>query len=212
MGRSGLNCTLSYTDGKNRRAYRVRVDRVVFGFEMIAEESQARTRRAFYPHQTAPSQFGIGVVINGNAERNSFNGWMMAYANYILDPGLKGKMLPQMTVSVPMRGFTRVGVPVRGFEFGDHLGSMVWTPLVIFETSGEPKDWDQTFYTSKVYADLARANSPATQYFYPTGTQLSGGEAPTQTGYQAVQAVLGGGAAPTSQQSKVDRQLGDVTG
>lgn len=195
--RRGLNCTLSYSDGRTLHAYRIRAGRIMHEFEMIAEESQGRRFRAYYPKMTAPTQFGVQALFIGKRERDSFNSYMMRYAEYALDPGLQGRDFPQMTVEVPKRRFTRIGIPLMGVEFGDHLGAMVFSPMLVFATSGEPLDWDQGFRISRVYNDRAASNSPAAEYFYPTGTQLSGGAAPLDPEglTTLVQAAVNGAAA-----------------
>lgn len=178
MARRGLNCTMSYPRGGNTRAFRIRVGRIQSGFEMIASESAARATKAYYPRQTAPTQFAIQPLLIGYEEKVAFNGWLMRYVNFLLDPGRAGKVPPQITVTIPRRNFKRVGVPVEGFEFGDHLASMVWTPNLVFETSREPIDWSDTFKTSRVLSGLSSAKSAESEYFYPTGTQLSGDASP----------------------------------
>jgi hypothetical protein len=185
-----LNCTLSYPRNGKARVYRVRVSTITTGFQMIAEESQARASRAFYPYQTAPSKFSIQVDLIGDAERRSFNRYMMNYAHYILNPSIKGNVTPQMRVTVPSRGFVRVGIPNQGIEFGDRMGVITWRPMVVFEVSQEPFDWNDKVTHSFVRAKTARLNEPESQYFYPTGLQLHGDATP------AIQAAaLGGGGS-----------------
>ena len=180
MPRQGLNCTLSYPDGALARIYRVRCSRLTRGFEMIADESEGRRHKAFYPHFSAPSQFGVQVDLIGQSERRSLNAYLMRYASHILDPGMVGT--PQMTVTLPSRNFTRVGVPVAGIEFGTRTGEMVFSPTIVFETSGEPLDWDQAYRVSRVHAAQAKRTAPVTEFFYPTGTQLRGDEGPVAVG------------------------------
>lgn len=175
MTRQGLNCTLSYVDGRSAKAYQVRCRRIMHGFEMVADESQGRRHKAYYPHKTAPTEFAIVIELKGRSELNSFNAYLMRYANYILDPAITE--VPQMTVKVPSRNFRRIGIPMKGFMFGSQVGEMLWRPTVVFQTSGEPIDWDQTFKISGVAAKAAAKKSPATEFFYPTGTQLSGDQA-----------------------------------
>lgn len=196
MARRGLNCTLSYANGKSALKYSVRCSAFSYGFDMIATESQARRQRAYYPHMTAPTQFAVTVDLIGQAERKSLNAYLMKYANYILDPGLKGSQTPQMTVTVPSRNWTRIGVPIGGMEFGTNLGAMVFSPTLVFETSGEPIDWDEKFRISSVYANRAYLNSPSSEFFYPTGTQLKGGDSPAVPGVDSIQAAINGSGGP----------------
>lgn len=203
--RQGLNCTLSYSSGKAVTAYRVRCSGLTWGFSMIADESQARDTRAYYPHQTAPDRFALTIDLIGQREKNSFNGWIMSYAGFILDPGFTGKSTPQMTVSVPSRNFKRTGVPLEGAEFGIHVGAMVYSPTIIFETAGEPLDWNDHYYISGVRSGLAYYKSPDSRYFYPTGTQLRGGDAPAPAGgptatVDPVQSAVNGPTSPANAQ------------
>lgn len=175
MPRHGLNCTLSYTTRKGKQfGYRVRVRRLVKGYTMLAEESQARTSRAFYPRRTAPSEFSIEIDLIGRWERISFNRYLMEYASQVLEEVGTGEESIQMKVVIPSRNFIRLGIPKEGVEFGTRLGEMVFSPRLVFETSREPLDWNADFDPSIVQADAAGMKSDATKYFYPTGTQLSG--------------------------------------
>lgn len=179
--RLGLNASLAYVHPRGRRVYRVRSSTLTYGFQMVAAETQARQRKAFYPHKTAPTQFSLGVDLIGYRERKSLMNYLMRYVEYILDPAIKGRRTPQMVVTVPSRNFRRVGVPVTGYEFGDNLGLMVAKPQIVFETAGEPWDWDDPVNrTSRVFDQMARTRSPETEFFYPTGTQLSGEEEPEE--------------------------------
>lgn len=178
--RKGLNCTLTYPhiDAKGKtqnRSFKVRVDTVGYGVKMVAAESSGRNRRAYYPHRVAPSQFYIRPILVGFGERKTFADWMQSYADYVMDPGLpSGKGFPDMHVLVPARKFDRWGVPLSGFERGDTIGGMVWTPTVMFETTQEPQDTEK-WSTSKFVA----ATDPDLKYFWPSGTQLGGDTVPS---------------------------------
>lgn len=204
MTRQGLNCTLAYSDGNATRVYRVRCSSLSWGYDMIATESAARLTRGFYPHQTAPTRFALRIDLIGKEERRSFNGYLMNYANYILDPSVKGRETPQMTVTIPSRGFKRIGVPLSGMEFGIRVAQVFYQPTLVFETSGEPLDWSEHDIISTVQADLAYFKQPESQYFYPTGLQLKGGESPAVAGYQSIQEAINGSAInPTANKPKV---------
>lgn len=200
--RRGLNCTLSYPGTRSGKAvnvgYRLRCNAVMYGFTQISDESQGRTTRAFYPRRTAPTQFAIAVDLIGQAERNSLNSYLMAYADYILDPGISAQRTPQMTVTVPSRNFQRIGTPIGGVTYGTQIGAITYPTTITFEISGEPIDWNDTFAISSIQADLAFFKTPDSNYFYPTGTQLKGGDAPTTPGaigYTPQEAING---APAS--------------
>lgn len=173
--RKGLNCTLSYPDGKTNRQFRVRVDSIGHGVTMVADESSARNSRAYYPHRVAPSRFYLRVLLKGYAERRAFSNWMQGYADHVMNPGLAvGKKFPDMRVMVPSRNFDREGVPLTGFEWGDAIGAILWTPTIVFETTGEPQDTD-SWTTSR----FVSAADPDLKYFWPAGTQLGGNAVPS---------------------------------
>ncbi|MCX4799549.1 hypothetical protein OG497_37470 [Streptomyces sp. NBC_01242] len=173
--RKGLNCTLTYPVSKTNRQFRVRVDSVGHGVTMVADESSARNSRAYYPHRVAPSRFYLRVLLKGYAERKAFSDWMQGYADHVMNPGLAvGKKFPDMRVLVPSRNFDREGVPLTGFEWGDTIGAIVWTPTITFETTGEPQDtgsWKPSEFVS--------AKDPDLKYFWPAGTQLGGNSVPS---------------------------------
>jgi hypothetical protein len=179
LARKGLNATLSFKRGSATHAYQVRCTGIVHGTQMIAEESQARIRRAYYPHQVTTQQFGITLALMGYPERRSLSNWLASYSSYALHPDIGGTEYPTMFVVVPSYEFTHRGVPLTGFEWGDHIGSMVFTPTIMFEAAYEP--WDKTKPAITRVENTWRAFSKdeAIKYFYPFGTQLSGEQAPS---------------------------------
>ncbi|MEU6362275.1 hypothetical protein [Streptomyces albidoflavus] len=173
--RKGLNCTLSYPLGGANQVLRVRVDRLGHGLTMIADESMARNSRAYYPHRLAPARFYLQVLLKGYTERKAFADWMQRYADHVMNPGLPGGVkFPDMRVLVPARKFDREGVPLTGFDWGDTVGGMLWTPTVTFETTREPQD-TETWRTSR----FVHAEDPDMKYFWPMGTQLGGNAVPS---------------------------------
>ena len=173
MARHGLNCTLSYSDGKVLHSYRVRVDQAAHGVVMVAEESQARTVRAFYPHRVAEDQFSINVMLKGTAERISFVRWLHGYTSFVLSTDLPVGRFPPMLVNLPSRDFLHSGVPLTGVEYGDHVGSMVWNHMVAFEAV------PLAMKIKDVSSFVPATQDPkATPYFYPLGQQLIAEQAP----------------------------------
>jgi hypothetical protein len=176
--RKGLNCTLSYARGSGNNTYKVRVKGFTHGTMMVFEESHARTHRAYYPHRSAPERFGITVVLKGQKERTDFMNWLGSYGEYVVDPDISGLDFPAMTVTIPDREFTGVGVPLQGYEWGDHVGSMIFEHNLVFEASVDPGQTDQPKTSSVDNKWSAFASDEAIQFFYPFGTQLSGDAAP----------------------------------
>lgn len=180
MARQGLNATLSYLRGGTTSAYRVRCSGIQHGTQMIAEESKSRLRRAYYPHRVSTQQFVITVDLMGYAERKSLSSWLAGYTSYALDPDISsGTDYPTMFVSVPSYEFTHRGVPLSGYEWGDHVGSMIFTVPIVFEAAYEP--WAKTppAVTRVENSWYAFSKDEAIKYFYPFGTQLSGEQAPS---------------------------------
>lgn len=178
MPRQGLNGTLSFRRGSSTQAYRVRVGSIVHGSQMVYSESQARLRRAFYPHRVTTQQFSIVVLLKGWNERRSFTNWMTSYLAYALDPDLSASEYPTMLVTVPSYEFSQRGVPLSGYEWGDHVGSMVFNPTVTFEAAYEPWDKAKPAVTRVENEWRAFVGDKAIQFFYPFGTQLKGDEEP----------------------------------
>jgi hypothetical protein len=175
--RAGLNCTLSYRAlSKTLHTYRCRVNAYSHGYVMNAEEGgQARLSRAFYPHRVTVDRFTITVQLNGYREWVSFNTWMTAYARNLTDATMLSEgRSPVMSVTLAGRQFHRLGIPISGYGFGDHLGAVLWQPMVVFESATDPYDGgyaQPSFYrdTDAVLAD--KVNAP---YFYPFSQYSSG--------------------------------------
>lgn len=188
-GHVGANCTLSYPRDGKTYAYRVRIGKLQHGIEQIADESQGRLRRAFYPHRLTNAQFSIGLILDGTRllpkagkafnsrpnEYEKFMTWLHSYMSYMLlqDESIEND-LPRMTVSVPNYKFSREGIPLGPVLFGDHVASMIWTPTIVFETTRdylEPHDVPSSRFLGG-YAALDK-NS---QFSYPSSPQLLGDE------------------------------------
>jgi hypothetical protein len=163
--------------GSTRKAYKVRANVLTHGMQVIFDESQARVRKAFYPHRLSSAQFMVQVQVVGEAEYTSLVNWLTGYADYILDPDLRAGAFPSMSVSLPSRNFARKGVPISGYEWVDVVGKMLWEIPLVFETAGEPGEKTPALSRVTGYALYAED----TRYFYPTGIQMSGQEVPDGT-------------------------------
>jgi hypothetical protein len=183
--RQGLNTTLSYTRGTALRQYKVRCNAVSHGVQMVSDESQSRMRRAYYPHRVSSMQFSLSIVLVGYDERKSFTNWMSDYATYTLDPDTPTGSFPSMGVFLPDYSFYERGVPLSGYEWGDHVGSMVFNPTVTFETTYEQWNTGQPPASKVEDTWSAFSQDKAIQYFYPFGQQLAGDQAPAN--YDKVQ-------------------------
>jgi hypothetical protein len=217
MTRAGLNTSLSYSYGKKTYTFSVRTSEVGYGSKLVADEGQARTRRAFYPHQVTAIPFSLVVIIKGSRERVQFSNFLNDFVSRTMDPSLSVSSFPTMRVVVPSRKFIRWGIPLSGIEWGNHVGSMVWNPRVVFETHvdqslgesvGDYK-WISYFKMDK----SATENSPQIKYFYPSGVQLAGSQVPDVgafdkvTSIQDIQNIVNGGTSGGS-----DSGVDPVTG
>lgn len=175
--RQGLNCTLSYTDQANvLHSYQVRVGNISHGVQMISAESAARTQRAYYPHKSALQQFTIRVLLKNWDERTDFVGWLSTYAQTALNPDTALQWFPWMDVSIPVRNFNQVGVPLQGYQWGAHTGMMYFPVDVLFEAATSPGQNGVPAVSSVLNQWSAFATDASIQYFYPFGTQLSGNQ------------------------------------
>jgi hypothetical protein len=181
--RQGLNTTLSYMADGSRRTYQVRTNIIMHGMTVLFDESASRTRRAFYPHRLTSAQFVLGIQLKGEDEYRSFSSWLATYADYVLNIDLAFGEFPSMAVVVPSMNFMRKGVPLSGYEWGDRVGGMVWTPEVLFESAGEPLEVAPTLSSVKGLASMIGND---VRYFYPTGTQLGGNQIPADGTYTKV--------------------------
>jgi hypothetical protein len=218
--RAGLNTKLSYTYGGKTYTFDLRVQEVAFGSQMVAGESQARTHRAYYPHQVSAVPFSIVPILKGYNERTLFSNYLSDYVRRMQDPNLSVSSFPTIKVSMPNRRFLRWGVPVAGIEWGDHVGSMVWTPRVVFETHVDqslgdtPGSYQWVSYFK--LDDSAVERSPQIKYFYPAGVQLSGSQVPDSAAYdkvttiQDIQDIINGGTTGPADAGDVDPNWGGV--
>jgi hypothetical protein len=121
--------------GQTGNSAQVRIRKIEHSWEAVYRESHARIHRAMYPHQRAPSRFAITVELKGYQEQKPFMDFMFTYIQ-----GFVGDQNNGMYVSCPARNFGRWGIPVEGVFQGDHVGSMVFAPTIVFETLHDPLD------------------------------------------------------------------------
>lgn len=130
----GANCTFEYTFG-GKRTFVAPVRSIGHSFSVVATESKARIHRAFYPHQRAEGPFQVQLELNGYPIFARFMNFMRSYvqaSNVSINRG--------MSVYVPAVEFWRIGVPVNGISDGDHVGSNVFMPTLVFESAIDPLD------------------------------------------------------------------------
>lgn len=177
--RRGLNGTLAYHDYQGKmHTYRVRVNNYVHSYTQIAAEgANARLSRAYYPHRVTIDRFAIGVQLKGHVEYESLMVWMTTYARNLNDATMNSQgVSPVMSVFLAGRGFSRRGIPVQGYGFGDKVGKILWEPQIVFEAANDPFEQNPDLVTFSQFSDTKavladKVNAP---YFYPFSQFASG--------------------------------------
>lgn len=134
-GLGGTNCKLAFQSNDGSFSTDVRVRKLAHTWEVIATESHARENRAMYPRQRAVGRFALTIELKGYPEFSKFMDFMRSY---VYAWRLGGK--PMMLVTMAVRAFQRQGVPITGMSIGDHVGSMVFSPTIVFESAADPQD------------------------------------------------------------------------
>lgn len=157
----GTNGVISYTGSQ---AYRVRVKKIEYDWEVIFTESHARAHRAMYPHQRAVARFALTLEFKGYVEYRNFVTFMWGYISSFVNANQYS-----MFVNVPVRNFLRFGIPVGGLANTDHVGSMVFSPRIIFEAMEDPADPVMMSGSSNSVSqpDTSAAGSTEKDFFYP---------------------------------------------
>jgi hypothetical protein len=160
----GFNGSISYSlNGAGSQTY-VRIRKIAHSWQVIATESHARVARAMYPHQRAISRFALTLEMKGYREYEGFMGFMQSYID-----ALFGTEKKSVYVMSAVRGFNRWGIPIKGIAIGDHVGSMVFSPTITFESINDPLD--QQVMTPEAGAvsatDLNGVSGDAASFFFP---------------------------------------------
>lgn len=162
-----INCFFSWSRAGAAQVLRSRCQGVTSGFDVIAQESHARQTRAFYPHQVADQRFSVTLALKGYSEYKVAMDYFRGYIQSFMVAANNA-----MYVVVPSRQFVRLGVPVGGITDGDHVGSNLFTPEIIFESVYDPSDPDLVSKSSNTseYSRFDRSTAegdPAARFFYP---------------------------------------------
>lgn len=174
LGTPGVvNCFFSWGRGNAAQVLRTRCRALAHGFDVIAQESHARQTRAFYPHQVAESNFAVTLELRGYSEFRLVMDYMRRYIESFMVAANNA-----MYVSIPVRGFVRLGVPVGGVADGDHVGSNVFLPTLVFESLYDPADPELVSKTSNTsqYSQFDRSTAegdPAAKFFYPASASTN---------------------------------------
>lgn len=203
----GTNASLTFnTDASLANtvynAVRVRVRKLDYNWEVIAKESHARIHRAMYPHQRAVGQFALTIELKGYREFKPFSDFMWNYIKTFMGANRKA-----MFVSMPVRGFARWGIPVSGIYDGDHVGSMVFSPTIVFEGMNDPLDPNILTTLDQVSSwDYAGTTGDQANFFYPFSTGSRDSSVRAETLYDAPTGFAAGVSGA------IDNAVGTVAG
>lgn len=159
----GTNCSLTFLSNDGSYSLGVRVRKLAHKWNVVATESHARENRAMYPHQRSVGRFALTLELIGWRESNLFANFMRSYV-YSWKIGNK----PTMLVTMSVRNFIRRAVPIKGMQIGDHVGSMVFSPTIVFESAQDPLD--PTILTpneASAYDATGQVDVDVRNFFYP---------------------------------------------
>jgi hypothetical protein len=162
------NAQLAYSSADGSYSLWTRVRRLAHRWDVVATESHAREYRAMYPHQRAVGQFALTFELNGFVEYERLMQFFRSYVRTIgeqFDNQIATR--PTMHVALAVRNFSRSAIPISGMNIGDHVGSMVFNPTVIFESAHDPQDLTILTGQDASTYDLAGTETDAKNFFYP---------------------------------------------
>lgn len=138
------------------------VESIDTGITIEGDETQSRHHRTFYPREVTGSEFLVAVAFTTHAQWRAFNEWLMDYGRKLAEGGLG-----PMSVTIGARKFRRLGIPTKGFAYGDEVGAMVRRSAIMFEGTTDPLT---TAQGGSKEPWLPKDETVRT--FFPTGTQL----------------------------------------
>lgn len=169
MPSSSFNATITSADFGSRQ---IRVTKISSPLNIVASaDSEARSRRAFYPTTVDGSAFRLVLAFKSYAERESFNTWMNKFMVGVSEGSAKHGT---MTVQVPSRKFIQVGVPQGEVEYGQGVLDVGYEMTLTFLGAKSPVNLSLSSKMAGVsYLQDARSN-PKAQFFYPSSNQVKG--------------------------------------
>ena len=118
----------------------------------------------------------------GEDEFVSFSNWLADYLDYAMAHGSDFSIFPTMDVSVPSHRFSKSGIPLTGYQWGDAVGKMVWSQDVNFMGVEDNRDRQKfggswvTANTSPYYPQPEKDNVSMTTLGQAIGTTVSWGD------------------------------------
>lgn len=180
------NVTFSFKTSSSVQSFSTRCYGLTHGYDVVASESHARTARAFYPRQRALSQFSLTLLLKGYVDYKAFMDFMRSYISNFAKASSGS-----MTVNVPARNFMRYGVPIQGVADGDHVGAILFKPVLVFEPVYDPLD-TKLFTTTADASQVALGtsqNDEAAKFFYPVTASTNDPNATGESLYDAAPIV-----------------------
>lgn len=158
---------------------KVRIDQIINGLDIIASaDSEARSRRAFYPITTDGSSFSLVLSFISWEEREDFNRWMNRFMVAVSEGTAKNGIV---TVRCPNRNFIRTGVPEGDLSYGEGVTDVGYKVNLSFVGAVDPTNADLTAKQQGASYYKGGANSAISKFFYPSGQQIKGAEAASDT-------------------------------
>lgn len=154
---------------------KIRIESIVFGLGIIANEDEARRRRVFYPVVTTGSSFTMTIAFISYDERTAWSSALQRFAEDTIDGILSSGV---MTIRCPSRDFLRTAVLDKDnqIEFGEGVGDMKYTADVSFCGASDPTNLDLSQRMAGISYFSGPKRDQQSQYFYPGGRQIKGAE------------------------------------
>lgn len=179
-GDSGLNGSISAA-GYGTRKVRILTLQRRLGIISTAD-SEAKSRRAFYPIVTTGSSFTMSVGFISYEERERFNEWMSRFLRDTVNDIARSGV---MTVRMPSRDLLRTCVLESDLNYGEGLTDMMYTLTMDFIGASDPVDLDLGTRMAGISYFRGPRGNQASRYFYPAGRQVAGAEQLDGTTYDS---------------------------
>lgn len=171
------NVSTSFSRSPTTKTFLARVRRLGWGWQVVASESAARLYRAFYPMKRTFTPFVLQFECKGYSEYRALMTFLrqstVAALGHTQDTAAFSFMSVVVEQQPGMDHFFRLGIPVEGMDDGDHVGSMVFSPVITFMPFLDPTD-KSLFYSQNTgrrgisWEDLTNTNKgDASKFYYP---------------------------------------------
>lgn len=159
-----LSDGLAYFSVKGHGTKAAWAEAIETGISINGDETQSRHHTTFYPREVTGSSFLLSVSFTTHRQWREFNEWLMDYGRKLAEGGLG-----PMTVSIAARNFRRLGIPTKGFAYGDEVGATVRRSTIRFDSTTDPLAPGAAGTSSEPWLP----KDSTVRQFYPTGNQLS---------------------------------------